>query len=34
MFTSKLSNITNAQQEAILPQDLVTANNILTMIIE
>ena len=34
MFTSELSNITSAQQEAILPQDVVTANNILTMIIE
>ena len=34
MFTSELSNITSAQQEAILPQDVVTASNILTIIIE
>ena len=34
MFTSELSNITSAQQEAILPQDVATASNILTMIIE
>ena len=33
-FTSELSNITSVQQEAILPQDVVTASNILTMIIE
>ena len=33
-FTSELSNITSAQQEAILPQDVATASNILTMIIE
>ena len=33
-FTSKLSNITSKQQEAILPQDVATASGILTMIIE
>ena len=34
MFTSELSNITSAQQEAILPQDVATASDVLTMIIE
>jgi len=33
LYTSELSNITNTEQ-AILPQDAVTASNILTVIIE